>query len=121
MRQTEYAPEGNAPLFPAGQSPAQLEQAMLEQRILRGTAVRCDSQKDLYVRFGGWEGVMPRSEAVHPSISGSSRDISVLSIVGKEIAFTILTLETDHFGRPKPILSRRLAQQQIIDRTEQTL
>ena len=74
MRQTEYAPEGNAPLFPAGQSPAQLEQAMLEQRILRGPAVRCDSQKDLYVRFGGWEGVIPAARpytlpsAAHPGI-----------------------------------------------------
>jgi len=88
---------------------------MLEQRILRGTAVRCDSEKTLYVRFGGYEGIIPRSEAVHPSISGSSRDISVLSIVGKEICFTITSIDPDPFGRPKMILSRRLAQEQVIN------
>ena len=72
MRRTCYLPEGVGPLFPDHQSLAAIREAMESQTVLEGMAVRCDSQRDLHIRFGGWEGVIPRQEAAHPAISGTS-------------------------------------------------
>ena len=63
MRRTCYLPEGVGPLFPDHQSLAAIREAMESQTVLEGMAVRCDSQRDLHIRFGGWEGVIPRQEA----------------------------------------------------------
>jgi len=114
MRKPEYAPEGKGPLFPDHQPLSVLETAMAAETILRGSVVRCDSQRTLWVQLGGYEGKIPRHEAVHPSISGSDRDISVLSLVGKEICFTVQGIERDSLGRPTLTLSRRRAQEQML-------
>lgn len=83
MRRTEYLPEGAGPLFPDNQPLSVLQLAMENQTILTGMAIRCDAQRDLIVRFGGYEGTIPRLDAIHPSISGAERDIAILSRVGK--------------------------------------
>lgn len=83
--------------------------------ILTGTATRCDKHRDLFVSFGGYEGIIPRSDAVHPHITGSDRDIALLSMVGKQISFTIKTIDTDGAGRPKLTLSRRAAQEKAME------
>ena len=49
-----------------------------------------------------------------PWISGADRDIAVLSRVGKPTCFTITDLSVDGGGRPRPVLSRRRAQEQAI-------
>lgn len=87
---------------------------MESQTVLSGTAIRCDSRRDLHIRFGGYEGVIPRSEAVHPTISGAERDIAVLSRVGKETCFTVKNIQIEASGRPKLLLSRRAAQEQAL-------
>lgn len=114
MRRNVYLPEGRAPLFPAGQPLASLREAMEQQTILSGTAIRCDSRRDLHVRLGGYGGIIPRSEAVHPAISGADRDISVLSRVGKDICFTVTDIRQDAAGQPQLLLSRRAAQEQAL-------
>jgi len=114
MRRSKYLPEGCAPLFPKYQPLSVIIEAMEHQSILQGTAVRCDGQRNLFVRFGGYEGYIPRQEAVHPAISGSERDISVLSTIGKEISFTVSAISTDGAGKPHIILSRRAAQEQAL-------
>lgn len=114
MRRNEYLPEGAGPLFPEGQPVSVLRQAMEEQTVLEGLAIRCDARRDLTVRFGGYEGIIPRSDAIHPAISGAERDIAVLSRVGKPVCFTVTAIETDGGGKPRVILSRRAAQEQAI-------
>ena len=103
-----------APLFPANQPIGTLQTAMEQQTILTGLAIRCDSRRNLSVRFGGYDGLLPRSEAVHPSISGSDRDIAVLSMVGKQISFTIKYKEILPNGKPLFHLSRMDAQEQAL-------
>ena len=83
MRREQYLPEGCSPQFPGHQPLSALQEAMERQTILEGMAIRCDARRDLTVSLGGSEGTIPRTEAVHPSISGSERDIAVLSRVGK--------------------------------------
>lgn len=114
MRRQEFLPEGMAPLFPDGQPLAAIERAAEGQEILTGMAVRCDSRRALHVRFGGWEGVIPRQEAVHPAVSGSERDIAVLSLVGKPVSFVVTEIGIDGGGKPTLLLSRRRAQEQAI-------
>ena len=114
MRRNEYLPEGMGPLFPENQPLSVLRDAMEAQSVLEGLAIRCDGQRDLTVRFGGYEGTIPRQDAVHPAISGAQRDIAVLSRVGKPTCFTITGITVDGGGKPHLTLSRRAAQEQTI-------
>ena len=114
MRRNEYLPEGAGPLFPENQPLSVLRQAMEDQTVLEGLAIRCDARRDLTIRFGGYEGTIPRIDAIHPSISGAERDIAVLSRVGKPTCFTITGMEIDGGGKPRFTLSRRAAQEQAI-------
>ena len=114
MRRSNYLPEANACLYPAYRPLSQLRQAQEEQTILTGIAVRCDRRRDLWVSVGGYEGVIPHDEIVHPSISGAQRDIAVLSLVGKQVSFVITDIQTDGAGRAHLILSRRAAQEQTF-------
>ena len=114
MRRNEYLPEGVCPLFPENQPLSVLREAMENQTVLEGLAIRCDARRDLTVRFGGYEGVIPRADGIHPAISGAERDIALLSRVGKPTCFTVTGIETDGGGRPHFTLSRRAAQEQAI-------
>lgn len=114
MRRTEYLPEGMGPLFPENQPLSVLREAMDSQTVLEGAAVRCDGRRDLTVRFGGYEGVIPRQDAIHPAISGADRDIAILSRVGKPTSFVITGITVDGGGKPRFTLSRRAAQEQAI-------
>lgn len=114
MRRSIFLPEGTASPFPTGQPIAALYDAMEQRTVLTGTAVRCDKYRDLHVRFGGYEGLIPHRETVHPAISGADRDIAILSLVGKQISFTITAIKADDAGRPQITLSRRAAQEQAI-------
>ncbi len=114
LRRNHFLPEGSSPPFPMGQPLSIIREAIENQTILSGTVIRCDGRRDLHVRFGGYEGVIPRSEGVHPTISGADRDIAVLSRVGKETCFTVKSMQIDAAGRPKMLLSRREAQEQAL-------
>lgn len=114
MRRNEYLPEGAGPLFPENQALSVLQEAMDSQTVLEGVAIRCDARRDLTIRFGGYEGVIPRADVIHPSISGAERDIAVLSRVGKPTCFTITGLTVNGGGRPRLTLSRRAAQEQAV-------
>jgi len=115
MRRSIFLPEGTATPFPTGQPITALHDALERETVLTGTAVRCDKYRELSVRFGGYEGTIPHSEAVHPSISGADRDIAILSLVGKQISFTVTSITADPSGRPRILLSRRAAQEQAIN------
>jgi len=114
LRRNEYLPEGVGPQFPENQSLSVLQEAMEQQTVLEGVAVRCDAQRNLTVRFGGYEGSISRPDVVHPAISGASRDIAVLSRVGNPTCFTISHISVDGGGKPHFALSRRAAQEQAV-------
>ena len=114
MRRNDYLPEGACPLFPDNQPLSVLQQAMEDQTILTGMAIRCDARRDLTVRFGGYEGTIPRLDAIHPCISGAEREIAMLSRVGKPTSFTVTAIDVDGGGKPRLTLSRRRAQEQAI-------
>ena len=93
----------------------QLRLAALNGDIIRGTVVRCSSDCTLTVSLGNVQGHIPREEAVAPWISGANRDISILSMVGKQISFTVKSIDSDEKGAPTLLLSRREAQEKTME------
>lgn len=86
-------------------SRAGLENAWRQQFILEGIALRCDQEHHLTIQLGSMTGVMPREECAIGIREGSTRDIAILTCVGKAVSFVITGFEN---GVPQ--LSRRLAQ-----------
>ena len=105
---TLYLPEGIRPRGPYTMD--ELRQAMADETILEAPALRCDPHHDLFVDLEGIQGRIPRSEAVLEDISGASREIAVLSRVGKPVCFVVTALSAGPDGRPMALLSRRRAQ-----------
>lgn len=87
---------------------------MEEQTVLTGLALRCNNLGELTVSLGGYEGFIPREDAVHPAVSGAQREIAVLSRVGLPVSCTVTRIEVDGGGRPHLTLSRRAAQEQAM-------
>lgn len=108
-----FPPEGLRPPVPL--SLAGLREALESGAILEAPVQRCDIQHTLHLSLGGVQGRILREEAVAPWVSGSERDIAVLSRVGKPTCFTVLSVEADEKGAPVALLSRRAAQEKAMD------
>ena len=94
-------------------TPEGLERAMALGTVLEGTALLCDEGHDLIVKLGPFTGRIPREEAALGIAEGTTRDIAILSRVGKPVCFTIEGLEGQD-GALVPRLSRRRAQEQAL-------
>ena len=92
-------------------SAAGLAQAMAQETILEGRAVLCDYQHDLVVDLGWCRGLIPRAEGAVGIADGSTRDIAIISRVGKPVSFLVRELRQLPQGGVLPVLSRRLAQE----------
>ena len=108
-----FPPEGLTPQ-PAF-SVSSLRDAMEHGDVLEAVAQRCDPQQNLRLSLGPVTGILPRAEALSPWISGAEREISVISKVGKQICFTVTSLESDEKGAPVAHLSRRIPQEQALE------
>lgn len=91
-----------------------LQRAMEVELILEGRTILCTPEHDLIVSVGNFKGIIPREEAAIGILEGTTREIAILSRVGKPIAFTISSI--DHTEKqPKIILSRRRAQELALE------
>lgn len=115
---SRFPPEGRLLYTPENQeacaSPVALRRAMEEHAILEGTALSCDANHDLSVALGPYIGRIPREEAALGIAEGETRDIAILSRVGKPVCFTVEALE-ERDGGLVPRLSRRSAQRMALD------
>lgn len=111
----EYLPEGI--LFEQAEnryaiaSAASLYEAMAEGKILEARAVLCSENHDLTVDLGTVRGIIPREEAAIGIAEGSTRDIAIISRVGRPVSFVVRSMEKDPSGRVTAVLSRRAAQE----------
>lgn len=108
-----FPPEGLCP--PTVYTLSDLRAAAESGEILEGTVQRCDTGHTLHLSLGGIAARMPRQEVTAPWISGASRDIAVLSRVGKQICFTVTDVRADGKGAPLALLSRRAVQERAMD------
>lgn len=115
LQRSQYLPEGAAAPFPPFQPVSALYDAWEHGTILTGIVVRCDPHHDLKVQLGGYEGYIPRTEAVHSAISGAGREIALLSLVGRQVSVIVTDIRRDSSGHPHLTLSRRAAQEQAME------
>ena len=92
------------------QSAAGLISAAAEGIILEAQAIMCDRSHNLTVDLGCMKGVITREEGAIGIDDGTTRDIAVISKVGKPVCFKVLGLDTDENGEPFARLSRKAAQ-----------
>ena len=116
--QKTYKPEGflidtkrNAELI---SSLAGLEYAMQHDIILEGMAMLCDSRYDLHVNLGEIEGIIRRGEVAASRDGTGTKDIAVITRVGKPVCFKIKGFE-NYGGKIRAILSRCAAQNECYD------
>jgi len=109
-----YMPEGRLLSTPKNQAAcaclSALRCAADEDLILEGLALLCNADHDLTVAVGPFIGRIPRAETALGLAEGTTREIAILSRVGKPVCFTVTSVsETD--TDPVIILSRRRAQE----------
>ena len=93
MPQGPYLPEGFRLHTPENRwvnTPAAMDQAAEEEQILEGIVTRCDCAHNLVVDCNGITGLIPRSEAALCLSSGRTREIALLSRVGKPVCFQVI-------------------------------
>ena len=115
-----YLPEGMRIDLPANRralsSLAALQEAQAQGSILEGRAVICDSGHNLVVELGALRGLIPREEGALGIAEGTTRDIALISRVNKPVCFKVTGFGPGPDGVFMPQLSRRLAQQECMDR-----
>lgn len=106
----KYLPEGhllgtdkNREIFA---SPASLQKAIDEGTVAEGRALLCDRAMDLRVELPLGRGILPKREIAYCESGSDPKDISVITRVGKPVAFTIKSALPDG----TLLLSRRDAQ-----------
>ena len=111
-----YCPEGWRISTPenkaALQSPASLQAACSEGKIIEGRALVCDSAHNLIVDLGCMKGIIPREEGALGIREGAVRDIAIISRVNRPVCFLITGFGQTEAGAPLAYLSRREAQEQ---------
>lgn len=93
------------------QSHATLAEAQARQTVLEADVIMCDSDHNLIVNLGCMKGIIPHNEGAIGIADGTTRDIALISRVGKPVCFLVTNITTDDTGNPQAILSRRLAQE----------
>lgn len=101
-----YAPESLNTTIPHRE---EIYTAMQDGSILESTAIRCDAQHNLIVALDGMTGIIPREECALGIDTGQTREIAILSRVGKPVCFQVQRIE-----QQTAYLSRRSAQQQAL-------
>lgn len=96
-------------------SSSALTAAMENGSILEARATVCDSSHNLIVDLGCMNGVIPREECALGIAQGTTRDIAIISRVGKPVCFFVTRICTDRHGTPFAMLSRRAVQQQCME------
>ena len=113
MPQGPYLPEGFRLHTPENRwvnTPAAMDQAAEEEQILEGIVTRCDCAHNLVVDCNGITGLIPRSEAALGLSSGRTREIALLSRVGKPVCFQVIGE-----GNGQYLFSRARVQQKALN------
>ena len=91
-----------------------LERAMNEGIILESTAIKCDNNLRLTVDLGSYVGYINKEDAVL-TFGEETKDIAVITRVGKPVCFKVIGIDRDCYGDPIIRLSRKEAQKEYVD------
>ena len=101
-----YLPEGMG-VRRGGFTMEQLHRAAAEGAVLQAPVISCSEECDLLVDLGCCVGRIPREETALGMDDGTTREIAVISRVGKPVSFRVLEITPGG----QPLLSRRQAQE----------
>lgn len=87
-----------------------LRMALAEETVLEGVALLCDADRSLLVRLGDFTGIVPREEGAIGVADGSTREIALLTRVGKPVSVVVIGFREDG----TLLLSRRRAQEMAL-------
>lgn len=110
----EFFPEGTQ-RKKGGYTEAFLREAMQNEEILEGVATLCDEEHNLTVDLGAIKGIILREEGALGIKEGTTRDIALISRVGKSVCFTVSGFKEDEKGETVALLSRRRAQEKYAE------
>lgn len=111
-----FYPEGyqnKPPCKKQSYTPSFLAESKVKEEILEAVALMCDEEHNIIVDLGCMKGIIPRNEGAIGIAEGTTRDIAVLSRVGKSVCFCIEDLKSDEQGNLYALLSRRKAQEKF--------
>ena len=116
----EYKPEGSliktTRNYEYISSRAGLERALDGQIILEAPVVLCDHNFNLHVELcAGVRGLIPRDEVEYSPDGEHTKDIAILTRVGKTVCFKVCGFKTAPSGEVIAILSRRAAQRECVE------
>ena len=110
-----YMPEGTLLNTPENQeyisSISGLERAFVEGKILESTVSFCDSAFRLHIDLNGILGIMDKEETLFCREGERTKDIAIITRVGKPIAFKVIGFRREN-GMIVAVLSRRKAQEE---------
>ncbi len=96
-------------------STAILAEAKVQQTVLEAPVIMCDASHNLIVNLGCMRGIIPRNEGALGIDTGATRDIALISRVGKTVSFVVTGFGEDKNGKPYALLSRKIAQKLCLD------
>lgn len=115
----DYHPEGTLLNTPDNkkhlQNISSLTLAQANEIIVEAPVLMCDADHNLIVDMGFIKGIIPRVEGAIGIREGITRDIALISRVGKPVSFIVESIETNTGGISSAILSRRKAQEKCRD------
>lgn len=118
MHLNNYRPEGSVISLPENReyllSEQGIQKAITEGVILEGMAIRCDSDYRLTVDLGGYKGYIFKEDVQYSPTDEETRDIAVITRVGKAVCFKIVGFFNDK-GKRMLKLSRREAQREFYE------
>lgn len=112
-RDDKYLPEGKRSAA-APTTLSAIAQALQDGTTIEAVARSCNTGHDLVVPLGECVGVMPREECALGIREGTTREIAILSRVGKPVCFRVTDI-VENTTPPRAILSRRIVQQEAQD------
>ena len=92
-------------------SPVMLADAIVRKAVLEAPVIMCDAEHNLIVNLGCMKGIIPRNEGAVGIEDGSTRDIALISRVGRTVCFVAEELKADQNGETYALLSRKKAQE----------
>ena len=95
-------------------TPSSISVAALNETITEAVVTMCDEEHNLIVDLGCMKGIIPRNEGAIGIDNGTTRDIALISRVGRPVSFIIEEIKTDSKGVLYAILSRKRAQEKCI-------
>ena len=83
-----------------------LKEAILRKTVIEANALICDADHNLFVDLGNIKAIIPRDEGAIGISNGKTRDIALISRVGKPVCFTVTDILEEN-GIPTVYLSRK--------------